>query len=497
MRLTVPSILPLALACGTACTAELDPGLLASAQRDGTVDALIVFPDQSRPDLAPLARAADYRVRRRALVEALRERADAQQAPVRAWLDARGIAYRPFWIANLIAARLDVQDLQRLVQRDDVARIAANPRLAAPLPQPIVADAMPSAVRAVAWGVEKIGAPQAWAAGYTGQGVVIAGQDTGYQWDHPALKAQYRGWNGSLAQHDYNWHDAVHDAASPSCPADSAAPCDDYGHGTHTAGTFAGGDGDQQIGVAPGARWIGCRNMNGGVGQPDIYLECMQWLLAPTDLAGANPNPDLAPDVINNSWGCPADEGCTVGDELRGAVEQLVDAGIFFVASAGNDGPGCDSILTPPAIYEASFVVGATTTADSVWMSSSRGPASGSAEIRPDLVAPGVQVTSALPGDSYGIMSGTSMAGPHVAGTAALMISANPSLRGDPQRIAALLRASARTAGVTDAFAAGGCGGLTMADWPNYQAGYGRIDAWAAVQAALADADGIFADGFD
>lgn len=498
MRLSVPPLLPLALACGAACAAELDPALLASAKRDGAADTLIVFADQSRPGLAPLAPAVDYRVRRRALVDALRARADAQQADVRAWLDARGIAYRPFWIANLIATRLRVDDLEQLARRGDVARIAANPRIAARLPQPAAADDAPAAVRAVAWGVEKIAAPQAWAAGYTGQGVVIGGQDTGYQWDHPALKPHYRGWNGSVADHDRNWHDAVHDPASPSCPADSPAPCDDYGHGTHTAGTFAGGDGaDQQIGVAPGAQWIGCRNMNGGVGTPDTYIECMQWLLAPTDLAGDDPNPDLAPDVINNSWGCPPDEGCTVGDELRAAVDHLVEAGIFFVVSAGNGGPNCGSIDTPPAIYAASFVVGATTTADSVWMSSSRGPAAGSDEIRPDLVAPGVQVTSALPGDAYGTMSGTSMAGPHVAGTAALMISADPSLRGDPQRIAALLRSSARTAGITDAFDAGGCGGLTMADWPNHQAGYGRVDAWAAVQAALADADGIFADGFD
>ena len=155
------------------------------------------------------------------------------------------------------------------------------------------------------------------APGYTGQGAVIAGQDTGYQWDHPALKDQYRGWNGSAADHNYNWHDAIH-ATGSSCGADSPCPCDDNDHGTHTMGTMVGDDGGaNQIGMAPGARWIGCRNMNAGVGTPTTYIECFEWFIAPTDLAGQNPNPAMAPDVINNSWGCPESEGCSAG-QFRG-----------------------------------------------------------------------------------------------------------------------------------------------------------------------------------
>lgn len=493
------SLVPLVFALNAALAADVDPAVRVSAGQGGDVDVLIVLADQAQPMLAPLDPRADYRQRRRALVDALRARADTQQAGVRGWLQSRGIAHRPYWIANLIAARLDAGEVDALARRADVARIAADPKIAARLPRSATAPAAPTAPLGSAWGVQKIDAPAAWEHGYTGQGVVIGGQDTGYQWDHPALKSQYRGWDGSVANHDYNWHDAIHQP-NASCPADSPAPCDDYGHGTHTAGTFAGGDGaDDPIGVAPGARWIGCRNMDDGNGTPATYIECMQWLLAPTDLTGANPDPDLAPDVVNNSWGCVPEEGCTVGDELQSAVDNLVAAGLFFVVSAGNDGPGCGSITTPAAIYDASFVVGATTTSDAVWSSSSRGPVAGSATIRPDLVAPGVSILSTLPGDGYGTMSGTSMAGPHVAGTAALMISADPSLRGQPARIAALLRASAATSGVTSAYNPGGCGGLTMNDWPNHQAGYGRLDAWAAVQAALDEAgtDVIFVDGFD
>lgn len=492
MNRLLPPLLPLALAVNAAFAADVDDAVRSAAARDGHADALIVLADQARPTLAPLDPAADYRVRRRALVDALRARADAGQAGVRAWLDARGIAHRDYWIVDAIEARLTAADLAALAARGDVARIAANPAIALRLPAEPASVAEPTAPAAIEWGVAKIRAPEAWAAGVSGQGVVIAGQDTGYQWDHPALKPHYRGWDGSAADHDHNWHDAIHDSVGNPCGNDAPAPCDDHGHGTHTAGTFAGDDGgSHQIGVAPGAKWIGCRNMNSGDGTPARYIECMEWFMAPTDLAGENADPDLAPDVISNSWGCIPSEGCTVGDEIAGAVRNLVDAGIFFAAAAANDGPACGSITDPPAIYDASFVVGSTTSGDTVSSFSSRGPVTGTQLVRPDVAAPGSNVRSSIPGNGYGTMSGTSMATPHVAGAAALLMSVDPSLKGHPDRVAALLRDTAVHA-VTDPYNSG-CGGLTMTDWPNYQAGYGRIDAYAAVVAA----DTVFRDGFD
>ncbi len=168
------------------------------------------------------------------------------------------------------------------------------------------------------------------------------GQDTGYQWDHPALRQQYRGWDGSTANHDYHWHDAIHTTGS-NCLPDSKEPCDDDGHGTHTMGTIVGDDGGvNQIGVAPGARWIGCRNMNKGVGTPATYIECFEFFLAPYPVGGnaSQGQPSMAPHIINNSWSCPLDEGC---DETHIALlEQTVGsreaAGIMVVASAGNGG---------------------------------------------------------------------------------------------------------------------------------------------------------------
>jgi subtilisin family serine protease len=495
---TIPRTLrasALALACMAACSvahaAHIDPRLTAA---QAEADALIIFAPADK-SLTPLASDADYKVRRAALVDMLRAHADATQRNVRAWLDAHGIAYRSYWITNVIEARLPPSALAALGAHSDVLRIESNVKI--PLSLPDGSTRGPASPASISWGVDKIEAPAVWAVGYNGQGVVVAGEDTGYQWDHPALQPHYRGWDGASADHDYNWHDSIHDSVGNSCGNDSPAPCDDVGHGTHTAGTFAGDDGaTHQTGVAPGAKWIGCRNMDAGNGTPARYIECMQWLLAPTDLAGGNPDPNLAPDVISNSWGCPASEGCTVGDELEQAVESVVAGGIVFVASAANDGPACETIVTAPATYDASFVVGATDSADRMASFSSRGPVVGSALIRPDLSAPGVNVVSSLPPNTYGSLSGTSMAAPHVTGTVALMLSVAPVFKGDPARIMEILRMATIKDGITDPSNTG-CGGLTMDDWPNYQAGYGRIDAYWAAQYAQALRNGTFADGFD
>jgi subtilisin family serine protease len=481
----------LAVACGSAFGAVVNPDLAAAVRRDGVAQAIIVLPDQSTPMLAPLASNADYRAHRRALVDALRARADARQAGIRALLDANGASYRAFWIANVIVADVDTRTLQQLAARRDAARIEPNPTIPVALPRPKAGSAKPADVESIAWGVSKINAPEVWAAGDTGQGVVIAGEDTGYQWDHPALKSHYRGWNGSSADHNYNWHDAIHDSVGNPCGNNTQAPCDDYGHGTHTAGTFAGDDGaTHQIGVAPGAKWIGCRNMDDGAGTPERYIECMQWMLAPTDLSDQNPDPDLAPDVISNSWSCTPGEGCTVGNEIETAVANLTAGGIFFVAAAANDGPNCGTITGPPAIYPNVFTIGATNSSDALAGFSSRGPVTSSrilpsgTRVKPEVSAPGVSVPSAWPPNTYTNLDGTSMATPHVAGAAALLMSANPALKGHPAVVGRILRETAVTVGVTDPVNQT-CGGTPRDTWPNNMIGYGRIDVFAAYQVAI------------
>jgi uncharacterized repeat protein (TIGR01451 family) len=401
------------------------------------------------------------------------------QPPVLAALHQLGADYRPYWIANMIWVRGGPAVVQAMAERRDVAKVFANPTIHMDLPVEMGGPAAPVTPNGVGTNITQTEAPQVWAAGYTGQGVVIAGQDTGYDWDHPALKSQYRGWNGLAANHNYNWHDAIHTTGS-SCGANSPEPCDDHGHGTHTMGTMVGDDGLQnQIGMAPGARWIGCRNMNAGAGTPTTYTECYQFFIAPTDLAGANPNPALAPDVINNSWGCPASEGCNALSLLT-VVQAVRAAGIITVHSAGNDGSSCNTINTPAGMYDESFTVGAVSSTDTIASFSSRGPSTYNSTnyLKPDISAPGVSIRSSYVGGGYTSMSGTSMAAPHVAGLVALMISAQPALAGQVDAIEDLLRQTALPRTTTTE----SCGGVPGTQVPNNTYGHGRIRAWEAYQ---------------
>lgn len=400
-------------------------------------------------------------------------------------LDSLGVEYQTFWVANMIRVKGDASVLQTMAQHPDVAHIYANPSVQMPPLPEIEEEEMIRQALAVEWNIALVNADDVWAQGYTGQGVVIGAQDTGYQWDHPALINHYRGWNGSTADHNYNWHDSIH-ANNPNTPSgnpcgfDVTAPCDDNGHGTHTMGTMVGDDGGtNQIGMAPGAEWISCRNMEEGWGMPSTYSECYQWFIAPTDLTNSNPNPAMAPHVIGNSWGCPAVEGCTDPNVMLTVVQNVRAAGIVTVHSAGNDGPGCSTVNTPAGIYDESYSVAATNSSDVVAGFSSRGPVTvdGSNRPKPDISAPGVSIRSSVPGNAYqGGWSGTSMASPHVTGMVALLISIDPSLAGDVDLIEYII---SQTAVPRFAAACGSSG----TDIPNNTYGYGRIDVLAAYNA--------------
>ncbi len=487
LRLTVIVFAALVVATAGAAVpgwrAKVAPAVLDGTGSGGQTEMLVVLAEQA--PLGAADRLEGKVARGRLVVERLRAAAGRSQTPLLRLLTARGVPHRAFWVANMVWVRGDRALVEALARRSDVARLDANPRVR--LAEP-VAERAPVVATAVEWNITMVGAPDLWALGPTGQGVVLAGQDTGYDWMHPALESAYRGWNGATASHDYNWHDAIHSGGG-SCGADSPVPCDDYGHGTHTMGTMVGDDGgSNQIGMAPGARWIGCRNMDQGAGTPATYAECFQFFLAPTDLAGENPRPDLAPDVINDSWVCTPTEGCTDPDILRTVVENVRAAGIVVVASAGNSGPTCSSVVDPPAIYDASFSVGAVDSSDTIASFSSRGPvtADGSGRLKPEVVAPGVNVRSSFPGGGYATDSGTSMAGPHVAGLAALLISACPGLRGDVDAIEADIEAAALPLTTSET-----CGGLAPGAVPNNTYGFGRI------RAVLPEVCPLFLDGFE
>ncbi|MDG4822523.1 S8 family serine peptidase [Asanoa sp. WMMD1127] len=369
--------------------------------------------------------------------------AEESQADLRRALDRWHLDYTPYYLVNGIEVDGGGPALRALLaRRSDVDRVLLS-QVLRPLPMTAVA-ARPAGVAAPAgpqWNLTQIGAPAAWATGATGRGIVVGASDSGVDGAHPALAPGFRGGDDS-------WYDPWRHTATPT----------DAGvHGTHTLGTAVGRGG---IGVAPDAQWMGCVNLARNMGNPAHYLDCLQFMLAPFP-PGGDPftagRPARAAQVLTNSWACPKVEGCD-GRALEPAFDAFAAAGVFVVASAGNTGPACGSVDDPPAFYDDVLSVGSVDSAGALHETSSRG------RDKPDVVAPGVQVVSALPGGEYGRLTGTSMAAPHVAGVVALLWSANPALVGDVARTRELLLSSAgppvdacppaRLGGLVDAAAA-------------------------------------------
>ena len=452
------------------------------------VEFLVLLGEQA--DLGRAEQLATKEEKGQYVVDTLRAKAAASQAELVNWLQERKVEYRPFYIVNAILVKASREVALELAARQDVLRIVGNPVLHAIDPVNLTEEEKTSRSKSLAsqesveTGVSAIRAPEVWASGFTGQGIVIGGMDTGIEWSHPALVKQYRGWENGSVNHDYNWHDSVRGDATGlggPCGADTKAPCDDDNHGTHTLGTALGNDGGlNQIGVAPGAKFIGCRNMDRGNGTPARYLECFEFMLAPYPMGGSflQGDPKKAPDVTVNSWTCPPSEGCDP-NTLQAAVEAQRAAGIMTVVAAGNTGgQGCGSVIHPPAIYDASYSVGAYSAFSGTLASfSARGPVTvdGSNRIKPDITAPGVSVRSSLRNGGYGFLSGTSMAAPHVAGAVALLWSARPELRGQIQLTENILNEAAVRVIATD------CG---TSEIPNNSFGFGRLDIKAAVDLA-------------
>ncbi len=464
---------------------KIAPWVFEHTANGAQAEFLVILADQT--DLSA-ARALPTKKQKGQFVrDALWQKAQGTQQPILQVLRARGVSYRSFYIVNMIWVKGDYDLALELAARSDVARIEGNPvirNVQHPLPVTEVTSSpsTPQTIQTVEPGITYTHAPQVWAQGFTGQGIVVAGADTGYRWTHNALKNHYRGWDGVTASHDYNWHDSVHSGGGV-CGADSPAPCDDNGHGSHTMGTTVGDDGaGNQIGMAPGAKWIGCRNMNQGNGTPASYMECFEFFLAPYPVGGtpAQGDPSKSPDITTNSWSCPASEGCSALT-LQAGVEAQRDAGIMMVVAAQNSGPSCSTVNDPPGLYEAAYTVGALNTGtDTIASFSSRGPitADGSNRMKPDISAPGTSTRSASNGSdtSYASLSGTSMATPHVAGAVALLWSERPSLRHNIAMTRAVLNDSAFHINSTACSSSGS---------PNNTYGYGRLDVLAAVNHLL------------
>ncbi len=344
-------------------------------------------------------------------------------------------------------------------------------------------------VNAVESNLTHIGADTVWGWGYRGQNIVVANIDTGVRYTHEALVNQYRGNNGGTFDHNYNWYDPYGDHP--------AAPADDNGHGTHTMGTMVGEGGGNSIGVAPGAQWIAARGCNTSDCTDAALLSSAQWIAAPTNLAGQNPDSNKRPHVVNNSWG---DCGRAYDGWYQGVVDAWHAAGIYPVFSNGNNSncgypapPGLNTVGNPGRYGNVTGVGSSGKSNGQYAPHSNWGPTDnadtvnprGYAYLKPQVVAPGVDIRSSVPGSdtSYqGGWTGTSMSAPHVTGLIALMWSAAPNLIGNYAATETMIEETATPI----SYDSGGTPPPGPGNVPNYATGWGEINAASAVEAALA-----------
>ncbi|MFE4131103.1 S8 family serine peptidase [Peribacillus sp. YIM B13482] len=420
-------------------------------------------------------------LKRSSVVSELRATALETQVNIKNYLKKQEKAgnakdFQSFYIVNAIAVTATKDVMEQIAVFPEVEKIMPNEtrQLITPASKTVASKDLKSSsasktkaeTSSVEWNIEKIGAPAVWNMGIDGAGTVIASIDTGVQWNHPALKTKYRGYNPAnpdVPNNEYNWFDAV---------GGQAAPYDDLGHGTHTIGTMVGSEpnGANQIGVAPGATFISVKAFSEDGGSDIDLLEAGEWVIAPKDASG-NPHPEKTPDVVNNSWG----GGAGLDEWYRPMVQAWKAAEIFPEFSAGNttlSNPGGAGSVANPANYPEAFATGATDLNNKVGSFSLRGP-SPYGEIKPDISAPGVNIRSAVPGGSYeGGWNGTSMAGPHISAVAALLRQTNASLTVDQLEEILLTTATPLTDN-------------NYPVTPNHAYGYGLVNAFDAVSSVV------------
>ncbi len=420
---------PVASASAPQHSARIDPQVLQSANQ-GSLDRFFVVLRQ-QADLSGAAAMATKAQKGAYVLHQLQQVAHATQGPVVAELKRLGYTATPYFLINEILA---TKSTAGVPTPTSVTDIAAFPGVAAIDPDPVPTPegeplqgsttsgsaglatssgpgAPPPGSVPNGWNVDWIGARQLQQQGVAGRGIVVGTIDTGVDDTQPLLTTKYRGYQGpnQPTSDNYNWFDP-----SGTC----SSPCDTEGHGTFTTSEMVS-DG---IGVAPGAQWIACRGLGPGASRATV-LACLQWMLAPTDASGKNPDPAMAPDVVSNSFICPF---CN----LQAAFGALTAAGIYNVVTTGNFGPTCGSVFDP-GTYVGLTAAGALGEAsDLIAPYSSRGPVQGGPD-KPDITAPGTNVVGAALGSGFTTMSGTSMAAPEVAGAVALLWSSDPSLDGN------------------------------------------------------------------
>ncbi len=435
------------------------------------VDLKSIEADLNRPNVT-------FGNRNETVVQSLQDKATATQGNLTAYLaglKATGDIeeFHAFWITNAFEAKLTKKQIEVAVSRPDVARIYYNYEIE-PIDPVDITSGGGDVSAAVENGIDAVRAPEVWALGYTGAGILVSNIDTGVEGDHPALASRWAGVADSrYAGHpEWAWHDpylGINDF-----------PYDNNGHGTHTMGTICGGAPGDEVGVAPGAYWIASGSIDRGGGIERTVADAIlsfQWMVNPDGDPGTTWD---VPHVCSNSWGLVTAHGYPPCDELFWSyIDACEAAGTVVIWAAGNEGTGGLRRPGDRATDEyrnlAVAAVDGNTAGWPIAYFSSRGPTyctpGGEAAIKPDISAPGVSVRSAYPGQTYATMSGTSMATPHLAGVIALVRDANPNLSVD--EVKQILYSTAVDLG-------------TAGEDNSY--GYGMVDAYEAVLLALGGA---------
>ena len=471
----------------TVCAGDIDFDLQDKLEGMKATDSVSVLVHLQQVDLETLAADLDIerasrQTRHEEVVRALQSQADWTQPAVLLELDAIAAAgeidsYESFWISNCIRVDTIVGKVDDLAAIPGVETIYFNYpiELVGPTGIEAASDTTFNPLGAVEPGLLAINADDCWSAGYDGTGVLVANLDTGVQGDHEALESRWAGLRPEYAGNpEWAWLDYN---------AGSTTPWDHHWHGTHTMGTICGGSPGDSIGVAPGAHWIAGGGLDAGSIGDTVAgnLLVLEWMLDPD---GDPSTVWDVPAVVGNSWGLLTAHGYPNCDDTFWAhLDALHAGGTVVIFAAGNEGSGSNTLRRPGDRAINDFTTHAVAAVDAetagwpVAGFSSRGPtyctSDGSAAIKPDISAPGVGIRSAWSDGGYGDSNGTSMATPHVAGVVALMIQACPDLT--PTEVHTILFDTASDLGPAG---------------KDNDYGYGMIDAWAAVQEALAQCGG-------
>jgi PGF-pre-PGF domain-containing protein len=373
-----------------------------SNNSEDMIRVIVIMKEQYRAPEVKVQSHVDQKQHRMDTVNSLKQKSGQSQHNLISVLQGKGADKmknaRPLWIVNAITFEATPDVIEELVNRDDVAQVIPDFEVHLLEDSVVVADVEVLTTTTIAWGVEKINAPQVWDLIYNGiningTGVNVSIIDTGINYTHPDLADNY------LFGIDYVNNDND--------------PMDDDGHGTHVAGTVAGtGVDGTKTGVAPGSKLFGVKVLNeSGSGSYIDVIDGVQWSI------------DNGADIVSLSLGGPHDSSMTT------MVNNAIAAGVLPVIAAGNDGPGVSTIECLGDEFYAT-TVGSTDSSDTIAPSSSRGPVTwiGDTYIKPDVTAPGVNIISTYYHGGYATASGTSMATPHVSGAAALILQAYPDM---------------------------------------------------------------------